>query len=65
MDYIGEAAARWYTGQDGFFQTWGLNNPLSKKIQMEKLLVMTKRETLENVKNMLCCLLELIERKGF
>ena len=32
---------------------------------MEKLLVMTERGTLENVKNVLCRLLELFEENGF
>ena len=33
-------------------------------MQMEKFLVMTKGGTLENMKNMLCRLLELLQRNG-
>ena len=32
---------------------------------MEKLLVMTKRGTLENIKHVFTCLFELFEKTGF
>ena len=47
------------------FQTRGLNIHSSKKSQIEKLLVIIKRGTLENIKHVLAFLFELFEKNGF